>query len=830
MAATAGALGLWAVAVVGTAGGATPTCGTNGSFLVSSSAASCTYAQAGTDNFSVPAGVSSATFTVDGAQGESATGIGGTGGRVSATLTVSPGDLFTVNVGALGTNGGGPGGVSAFESVEDGARGGGYSSVTNASTTPATLELLAGGGGGSGGSSNAFEATQPGGDGGFGGIAGFQDGQQGGNDLEPTFTVGGGGGGTGAASGGDGGVAGTVSGAPDSSCVSLDGAQGTSGSQDGAGADASDLDEDVSGGGGGGGGGLVGGGGGGSGSSLVCDSGAVQFAGGGGGGGGGLSYADPSLSATFDDGANNSSGRVTVSWSVKPTSTSVSAPAEGTPNTAITASHITSTLSAGGASPTGTITFTVFGPQSSAPTDCGTGGAPVGAVTVSGDGSYSPSAGFTPTAAGSYWWYASYSGDTDNAPSDSGCGAGMASTAVTNPTATTVSAPAGETAGTEIAAGSLGATLSGAGNGATGTITFTVFGPQSSAPTDCGTGGAPVGAVTVSGDGSYSPSAGFTPTAAGSYWWYASYSGDTDNAPSDSGCGAGMASTTVANQAPVARITAPADGQVYAVGQAVPTTFSCAEGPDSPGLSACTDSADASAPAGVLDTAQPGTFTYTVTATSKDGLDATASIHYTVAAAPSAPITTPADGARYTKGQVIDADYRCQDGADGPGIAACAGTIADGQPIDTATPGTHTFTVTATSRDRESSTTTTTYSVLPTNRLKVAHIRTHRDGAITFTVTPPGPGTIGVLETAWNDNLVHTATLLYPATSRFAYARRQIHTTNARAIHIRVRPNRRGKRLVHDHTYQVVLRLWVTYTRTGGTPHSVGFYGLHLPK
>ena len=539
------------------------------------------------------------------------------------------------------------------------------------------------------------------------------------------------------------------------------------------------------------------------------------------------SYSGDTDNAPSDSGCGAGMASTAVT---NPTATTVSAPAGETAGTEIAAGSLGATLSGAGNGATGTITFTVFGPQSSAPTDCGTGGAPVGAVTVSGDGSYSPSAGFTPTAAGSYWWYASYSGDTDNAPSGSGCGAGMASTAVTNPTATTVSAPAGETAGTEIAAGSLGATLSGAGNGATGTITFTVFGPQSSAPTDCGTGGAPVGAVTVSGDGSYSPSAGFTPTAAGSYWWYASYSGDTDNAPSDSGCGAGMASTTVANQAPVARITAPADGQVYAVGQAVPTTFSCAEGPDSPGLSACTDSADASAPAGVLDTAQPGTFTYTVTATSKDGLDATASIHYTVAAAPSAPITTPADGARYTKGQVIDADYRCQDGADGPGIAACAGTIADGQPIDTATPGTHTFTVTATSRDRESSTTTTTYSVLPTNRLKVAHIRTHRDGAITFTVTPPGPGTIGVLETAWNDNLVHTATLLYPATSRFAYARRQIHTTNARAIHIRVRPNRRGKRLVHDHTYQVVLRLWVTYTRTGGTPHSVGFYGLHLPE
>jgi hypothetical protein len=41
--------------------------------------------------------------------------------------------------------------------------------------------------------------------------------------------------------------------------------------------------------------------------------------------------------------------------------------------------------------------------------------------------------------------------------------------------------------------------------------------------------------VTVSGNGSYtSPS--FTPGQAGTYWWTASYSGDTNNTPVASGC------------------------------------------------------------------------------------------------------------------------------------------------------------------------------------------------------------------------------------------------------------------------------------------------------
>ena len=49
-------------------------------------------------------------------------------------------------------------------------------------------------------------------------------------------------------------------------------------------------------------------------------------------------------------------------------------------------------------------------------------------------------------------------------------------------------------------------------------------------------------------------------------------------------------------------------------------------------------------------------------------------------------------------------------------------------------------------------------------------------------------------------------------------------------LRVRVSPNARGRRLVHHHTYRVTLRLWVTYTPTGGEQRKQGFYGLHLPK
>ncbi len=224
-------------------------------------------------------------------------------------------------------------------------------------------------------------------------------------------------------------------------------------------------------------------------------------------------------------------------------SLSVAGPGSGIAGSAISATAESADLS-GGSSPTGAITFKVFGPQASAPTDC-SGGTTVGTAGVSGNGTYRPSAGFTPTTAGDYWWYASYGGDADNNSASSTCGAGMSETVVgaASPSVS-VSAPSSGTAGSAISASAVTAGLSG-GFSPSGTITFKVFGPQASGPTDC-SGGTTVGTASVSGNGTYGPSAGFTPSSAGDYWWYASYGGDTNNNPASSTCGAGMSETVVA--------------------------------------------------------------------------------------------------------------------------------------------------------------------------------------------------------------------------------------------------------------------------------------------
>ncbi len=119
---------------------------------------------------------------------------------------------------------------------------------------------------------------------------------------------------------------------------------------------------------------------------------------------------------------------------------------------------------------------------------------------------------------------------------------GSHSLAVTSPRLTT-SALAVAGAGTAIPRTAISAAFAGAAT--TGTITFTVFGPQPSAPSTCTSGGTTVGTATVAGNGTYNPSAAFLPPSTGTYWWYASYGGDANNAAAASTCGAGMALTNV---------------------------------------------------------------------------------------------------------------------------------------------------------------------------------------------------------------------------------------------------------------------------------------------
>jgi hypothetical protein len=72
-----------------------------------------------------------------------------------------------------------------------------------------------------------------------------------------------------------------------------------------------------------------------------------------------------------------------------------------------------------GSSPGGTITFRAYGPND--PTCANAPAYTSTAVAVSGNGSYGNSPSFTPSAAGSYRWTASYSGDSGNEAAATAC-------------------------------------------------------------------------------------------------------------------------------------------------------------------------------------------------------------------------------------------------------------------------------------------------------------------------------------------------------------------------------------------------------------------------
>lgn len=99
---------------------------------------------------------------------------------------------------------------------------------------------------------------------------------------------------------------------------------------------------------------------------------------------------------------------------------------------------------------------------------------------------------------------------------------------------------------------------------------------------------------------------------------------------------------------------------------------------------------------------------------------------YTTIQHPAVTITTPAEGATYNEGQVVNSSFTCTEAPGGPGISSCTDPgEPSGAAIDTSTPGSHTFTVIAQSADGLSTTATVQYTVAGRPTVKIT-VPTHR--------------------------------------------------------------------------------------------------------
>ena len=134
---------------------------------------------------------------------------------------------------------------------------------------------------------------------------------------------------------------------------------------------------------------------------------------------------------------------------------------------------------------------------------------------------------------------------------------------------------------------------------------------------------------------------------------------------------------------PAVVISAPTNGAMFARYQYATASFVCT---DAVGVSTC----DGPAPSGAaIDTSTKGPHVFTVNATDVSGNPNSASVAYTVVAPPTITVSSPVEPIYELQSTVL-AQYSCED------AVTCVGEVANGDALDTSTPGLKDLTINAT--------------------------------------------------------------------------------------------------------------------------------------
>lgn len=183
-----------------------------------------------------------------------------------------------------------------------------------------------------------------------------------------------------------------------------------------------------------------------------------------------------------------------------------------------------------GYNPTGNIVFSLYSPSDAT---CQNAAAFTNTVSVSGNGTYNTSSGFTSNAVGTWHWKASYSGDSNNNSVTSVCADEPVTIGKLNSSTVTEIHNASEQVVTSVDAGTTvhdKATVSGSGPTPTGNVNFTFYSNHT-----CSGDGSGAGTIALV-SGVAHPSSSEGPLNAGSYSFKAHYNGDGVYNPSDAVC------------------------------------------------------------------------------------------------------------------------------------------------------------------------------------------------------------------------------------------------------------------------------------------------------